>query len=347
MAKRKRLTPPDPSFLEGAPETKAMYPLGVAPTRTRPSPPIADVASESAATAALKEVTEELRCAREDGRMVLELPLEVVQSDYLVRDRQSVSEDDTEALMNSLRARGQQTPIEVMEIAEGRYGLISGWRRLSALRRLQRDEGGAGTVLALLRRPEQSGDAYQAMVEENEIRVGLSYFERARIAAKAVEQGVFETEKKALLSLFASASRAKRSKIRSFLSIVHQLEDVLHFPEALGERAGLALAKALDEDTGLAARLRTALAVSPPSDAAAELALVQKLQKQSLNPPLETKSPMPSLPASKDENLLGAIDYKNGIQLELFADGALRLSGEGATGRFQADLRKFLEAWRE
>ena len=50
------------------------------------------------------------------------------------------------------------------------------------------------------------------MVEENEIRVGLSYYERARIVAKAVAQGVFETEKQALQRLFHTASRPKRSK---------------------------------------------------------------------------------------------------------------------------------------
>jgi hypothetical protein len=35
-------------------------------------------------------------------------------------------------------------------------------------------------------------EAYLAMVEENEIRVGLSFYERARIVARAAEAGVFE-----------------------------------------------------------------------------------------------------------------------------------------------------------
>ena len=90
------------------------------------------------------------------------------------------------ALMASLESRGQQTPIEVVELADGRFGLISGWRRLTALRQLQADEGrgqGLDTVLALLRRPDTASDAYVSMVEENEIRTDLSHFERGRIAS--------------------------------------------------------------------------------------------------------------------------------------------------------------------
>ena len=111
---------------------------------------------------------------------------------------------------------------------------------------LTQEEGGTRQVLALLRHPSEASEAYLAMVEENEIRVGLSYFERARIATKATDQGVYDSDKAALLSLFAAASRAKRSKIRSFLSVVRQLDGVLRFPQALGERLGLQLSKKLE-----------------------------------------------------------------------------------------------------
>jgi ParB family chromosome partitioning protein len=79
-----------------------------------------------------------------------------------------------DALKASLAARGQQTPIEVVELVEGRYGLISGWRRLHALR-----ANGAKTVKAIITAPREVSDAYVAMIEKNEIRVDLSYFERA------------------------------------------------------------------------------------------------------------------------------------------------------------------------
>ena len=106
------------------------------------------------------------------------------------------------------------------------YGLISGWRRLAALKALHAETGEArfATVQALVRRPETAADAYVNMVEENEIRLGLSHYERARVAARATERGIFESEKKALLALFATASRAKRSRIRAFLDIYHALD---------------------------------------------------------------------------------------------------------------------------
>ena len=86
MAKRKRLTPA--TILEqGTPspalETKSGYPFGVAPTRA----PIAQVASEAATQAALDEVAGEMQSARNEGRMVLSLPLEAIRADHLVRDR--------------------------------------------------------------------------------------------------------------------------------------------------------------------------------------------------------------------------------------------------------------------
>lgn len=335
MAKRKRLTPANPDYLppemtQDGLETKAMYPLGVAPA-ARPAPPIANVAAVQAATAALDEISETLRVAREQGRMVIELPLDTVQMDYLVRDRVGDDDSDRDALLASLRARGQQTPIEVADLGNGRYGLISGWRRCQALRQLQQDGSGAGQVLALLRRPQDAAQAYLAMVEENEIRVGLSYYERARIAAIAVEQGVFETEKKALLDLFAAASRPKRSKIRSFLSIVQALDGALQFPEAIGERTGLALAKALDTRPALGGEMRAALAQAAPENAATEQAVLADLMrdKQTLTTGLESKSK-----AGLPVNLSVIVTPQK--------DGSLTLSGPGVGPSLQRDLQAWL-----
>lgn len=161
-----------------------------------------------------------------------------------------------------------------------------------ALRKLSEETEDAAftTVLALLRRPEESSDAYLAMVEESEIRVGLSYYERARISAKAVDQGVFETEKKALLTLFAAGNRAKRSKIRSFLSLMRAFDGQLVFPAALGERPGVKLAKAIDEDPTLAESIQRALMQDNPADAACEQAVLTTAltgPKKILNPNLE------------------------------------------------------------
>ena len=186
MAKRKRLTPANPAFLDPAPETKSAFSMHAAP--------IADVAREASATAAVEEMAESLRAAREEGRMVIPVPLDAVHMEYLVRDRVVVDAEEQEALVESLSRRGQQTPVELVDLGEGaqpRYGLISGWRRVMALKALRARGEEVQEVLGLLRRPAESSQAYLAMIEENEIRVGLSYYERARIALKAVEAGAF------------------------------------------------------------------------------------------------------------------------------------------------------------
>ena len=68
------------------------------------------------------------------------------------------------------------------------------------------------------------------MVEENEIRLGLSQYERARVAARAAARGVFADEEAALRALFATASRPKRSRIRAFLALYHGLDARLALP---------------------------------------------------------------------------------------------------------------------
>lgn len=311
MAKRKRLTPfGEPALSDDTAhdlppdlETKAMftrYPQGHAGTYVRPAP-IADMAGAAAATAAMEEMAEALRKARESGRMVLALPLDQVQADHLMRDRITLDSDEMAALVDSLRARGQQTPVEVLALGPDRYGLISGWRRLKALRQLLAETGDGtkyGSVLALLRQPEQASDAYVAMVEENELRVGLSFYERARIVAKAVEAGVYPDDRSALRGLFGNVPRARRSKIGSFLIVVRGLDGALQFPEAISEKLGLALAQALEADPALAPRLVADLTAQPPADASAEMAWLSRgiaPQKQALTAPLETIEPVPGL----------------------------------------------------
>jgi ParB family chromosome partitioning protein len=283
MAKRRRLIPlteaPGP-----APEVKS------APMRAAP---IAQVAGEAAATHALQELTNLVSTARAEGRLIQPLPMSQIEAGHLVRDRLlDTGDEDMEALTASLRARGQQTPIDVVALEGGRFGLISGLRRLTALHHI-----GAETVLARIISPDTASDAYVAMIEENEVRADLSLYERARIVAKAVEAGVFPDTRDALLTLYASTPRAKRSKIKSVIIVVEALDDVLRFPKALSERACLDLARALEGDTGLAEILRrrlTEAAIDNPSAEAALLSAPQPtkpVETPQISP--ETENPAP------------------------------------------------------
>lgn len=336
MSKRKRLTPARSDYLEDPTmglETKSMFSLG----GDRASAPIAHVAGDTATQAALEEVAGELRSARADGRLIQALPLDTVDQSYLVRDRIVLADSEMEALSASLRARGQQTPIEVVELEAGRYGLISGWRRLTALRALYEETGddGFATVRALLRQPATASEAYLAMVEENEIRVGLSYYERARIAARAAERGVYSDETAALRGLFASASRAKRSKIGSFMAIYHALDTHLRFASAIPERLGLALAKALKEVPRAQTALIKALAAQSaerPEDEAATL--TQALRNLAEG-------------GQKSESNKAQKEVISGVQFEPNTDQTrLTLSGSGVNAQLIEDLRRWLSERR-
>jgi ParB family transcriptional regulator, chromosome partitioning protein len=285
MAKRVRLTPPQETYLAPAPvENKTLNgPFG---SVSRNAAPIAQMAGDAATAAALHEVSHELQSARAEGRLIQQVPLTAIEVDHLLRDRIHHDDEDMTALRASLRARGQQTPIDLVDLGAGRYGLISGWRRLMALSDLHAETGDArfSTVQALLRRPDGSQDAYLAMVEENEIRVALGHYERGRIAAKAAEAGVYPDLQTALRHLFSSASRAKRSKIGTFVAIYHQLDGVLRFPAAISERLGLALAAALEADTGLGPRLAQVLARANPQTPAAEQAVLARALRPAKGP---------------------------------------------------------------
>lgn len=334
---RKRLSGPLPDYLDPDPVLRLS---GVPPGSHGLSPraPIAQIATEAATLAAFDAVATALRTAREGGRMVLSLPLDTVVLDHLIRDRIDTDTEAMTALKASLRARGQQTPIEVAEIPGGRYGLISGWRRCLALAALQAETGEArfASVLALVRRPGSGtgsgggSDAYVAMVEENEIRAGLSFYERARIVIRAVEAGIYPSEKAALQGLFSTASYAKRSKVKSFVPVVAALDGVLRFPARIPERTGLALAQALGAGPGFAVRAATALQAAAPATPEAEAAVLARLLRPDVGPdvgPSGVQSPGGSL---------------SGVHLS-GGPGRVVLEGAGVDQAFLDRLRHWLD----
>lgn len=270
MAKRRRLGPANPESNQQYLALRAQV-EGRAEQRRRIAAPIADEAGDAAEQAAFEEVVGALRTAREEGRLIQRLQLDEIRQDHLLRDRLILDEDEMAALMASLSARGQQTPVEAIALPEGGYGLISGLRRVEALRRL-----GQKTVLALIRAPDSSEAAYVAMVEENDIRANLSFYERGRVAAEAARIGIYPNSQAAVQALFAHASASKRSKILNFVTLHEGLGGSLHFPAAIPEKLGLALVKAMSDMPDFATRLRESLRKTPAMDAAAERAALER-----------------------------------------------------------------------
>lgn len=347
MAKRKRLTPAQTGFL--APGDGADTPP--APPAARPAPlspaPIAQVAGEASATAALAELSAEMQAARDEGRLIETLPIAAIDERHLVRDRLIQDEEEMQALMASIRARGQQTPVEVIRLPQPSggltHGLISGWRRLSALRRLYKETGEErfATVRARVIAPADAAEAYLAMVEENEIRVNLGHYERARIAVKAMEEGVYPDARAALRGLFGSVSRSKRSKIGSFMGLVTALDDALLFPTAISEKLGLALARTLEEREGLAERLRARLLEAAPKSPEAEA----KILTAALSPRFDGKGRGDGEgPAPAPRPQVTRYDITSGLVLRHWPDsGRIELSGDQVDERLLHQLKDWLE----
>lgn len=333
MARRKRL---DLSTLAPL-ETKS---LGEPPEGDGPfgaPPPIAGIAGEAAAHAGADAVIREMEAARAGGRLILEVPLEAIDPDHLVRDRVRVDDEEMAALIASIRQHGQRSPVELVDRgaeANPRYGLISGWRRVQALRQIAEDEASPRPVLGLIRTPRDAEDAYVAMVEENEIRADLSYYERARIAVRAAEAGAFDSAAAAVDTLFAAGSKARRSKIRSFITLYETLGAQLRFGADIPERLGLALVQCIRKGGGnvLRAALR-AEAENAPAEAEAlgqaMKAFTRELTAHGLQKPKARPAEMP----------------RPGLSLKASGQGAKRritLEGPGLTGDLENQIRALL-----
>lgn len=291
MVKRRRLETPSSDDLTRIEEQFRRETSG------RPSvgpgiAPIAQVAADSAAQATAESAdartarardqadAERLRHAEGQGLLIAELPLDQIDEGAMIRDRMVMGQDEMQELRLSIAANGLRLPIEVFPLptrdGQGpRYGLLSGYRRLQAVRGL-RDLAGAerySRIRALIRPRADADAAFVAMVEENEVREELSHFERGRIAVVAANQGAFANVEEAVNRLYATGSKAKRSKVRSFALIFEELGDMLRFPEGLTEKRGLRLSAALRD--GAETRLRQALSGDMPQDAEQEWQMLE------------------------------------------------------------------------
>ncbi|MBT2132452.1 ParB/RepB/Spo0J family partition protein [Aliiroseovarius lamellibrachiae] len=281
MARRRKLEAPsaedmnrlEQEFRSETPMRNAMAPIAqVAADAAMQSPVVTTEAREQMAKDTAD--AEVLRDALGKGLVMAEVPLDQIDLDDMIRDRVTLDRSELEELKVSIQANGLRLPVElyVLKAAEGgvKYGVVSGYRRIMAIKTLKEETGEVGfsTVKALIKPIETIPDAFVAMVEENEIRSQLSHFERGRIAVISTQNGAFASVEEAVAKLFSSASKAKRSKVRSFAQVFEELGDMLKYAESLTEKQGLRLAAGLR--MGGVQELREALATQAAIDAAGE-----------------------------------------------------------------------------
>ena len=362
MAKRRKLEAPSADDMSRIEEEFRRE------TPARAAAPIAQVAAdtadayeagtteERAARARDSAEAQKFRDADAAGLLIFEIPVDAIEPLSMQRDRTVLDQEAMAELEHSINANGLRMPIEVYTLkgsASGRqYGLLSGYRRLIAQQNLYARSGDARfkVIKAVLRDPDQMGGAFVAMVEENEIRQDLSHYERGRIAAIAAQQGAFSSTEDAVSQMFAAASKAKRSKIKSFAMIFEELGDMLEFPETMREKDGLRLAAGLR--AGAEPRLRDVLGAGQGGDPKSEWALIEKVlsEHQSEAPdPSRGGRPKaaPPAPGWKGKDTLTTA---TGITLKRELDDKgflIRISGRGtSTDMIEAimqDIREKLE----
>jgi len=189
--------------------------------------------------------------------LVLELvPLDLIDSDKLIRDRNVKLDLEMDDLVLSIRELGLSNPIRAEKKENGRYELIQGYRRLEAYRRLQLETGDERFVVipvATLPPGDDLDISYRKMVDENLVRKDVSFAEMAALArsyARDPETPDVSVDK-AVTALFKAAAYQKRSYIRAFAELLELIGDHLKFPHLIPRNLGLDLRRTLADDAKL------------------------------------------------------------------------------------------------
>ena len=214
------------------------------------------------------------------------IPLTQIDDSALPRDRLSLDPEALDALFLSISRDGLRQPIELYPTETG-YALISGFRRLTAWRRLHQLGGERyATIPAFIRSPADIPQALAAMVSENEIRADVSPWEKANLITECVYQGHFPNNEAAVAALYRDISPSARSRLLSVVSVYEELGPRLTAGETYSLRQLLRIAMAIK--AGFGEVLETALRESPAREPSVQWELLQNIlteAEQSLRDP--------------------------------------------------------------
>lgn len=265
--------------------------VGKVPAKALRRGPMASAISENAESLRDRRTTEQsiveenqklaqefVRLKRE-GMVVDRIPLDMVVSERLVRDRKAGPDEELAELKTSIREVGLSNPIRVEALGDGRFELVQGMRRLQAFRELLAETGDEGfkTIPAGIGSVDQPEASYRRMVDENLIRKDISFAEMATLARNyaADPANGCDGVDQAVAVLFKSASYTKRSYIRAFAGLLTQLEKSLAFPQDIPRNVGVELKRKIDAEPQLGSAVTSALLSEPGRDAAREVAILR------------------------------------------------------------------------
>jgi ParB family chromosome partitioning protein len=209
------------------------------------------------------------------------IPLAEIEAGALTRDRTGLDQEPLTELQLSIAANGLRQPNEIFPLAapcDGMaYGLLSGYRRLYAFRNLleQTRQPRYAQIPAFVRERQDLAKSMAAMVEENEIRAGISPYERGLICVYARDQGAFGSIEQAVDGLFPNATRHKRTRLRDIAHFAAEIGGFFSAPEKLTERQIERITRIMGGDFGTL--VRTALEESSITDPDHQWKLVQPI----------------------------------------------------------------------
>ena len=147
-----------------------------------------------------------------EGEAVVDLDPETVEASF-IKDRLSEDDEAFRALVEAIRARGQDTPILVRPHGkiDGRYQVVFGHRRLRAARELGRN------VRAVVKAIDDRTHVI-AQGQENSARADLTFIERALFARRLEGLG-YDRE---VISTALAANAASVSKMMSVMERLPQ-----------------------------------------------------------------------------------------------------------------------------
>jgi len=274
MSKKRRVfdidMPEDETFpagkVEATPEIKSM-PLRRGPMATA-------IGENSRSLQERKELEQTIRAENDAlavehvrlkklGLIVDLVPLDLIDTNKLVRDRAGVPDMELDELKDSIRSIGLSNPIRVEQTGD-RYELVQGMRRLSAFRELLAETGNTEfkTIPAgLVAHGETLEALYRRMVDENLVRKNISFGEMAELARGYAADALTDCNDadKAVAILYKSAGYQKRSYIRSFVALLDEIGEVLEHSYAIPRSLGLSLRKRMEEVPGIAAKINAEL----------------------------------------------------------------------------------------
>lgn len=260
MSKKKRVFDIDFDDVDVTPA--ADVPAGTQPADAGRRGPMAAAISENADALSERQAAEAAIRSENDalahehvrlkkaGLITDLIPLDLIKTDKLTRDRAPGRDAEIDELKRSIQEIGLSNPIRVEPVGDT-YELIQGFRRFTAYQELFEETGDdafARIPAGINAKGENLLRLYRRMVDENLVRRGVSFGEMAQLAMNyRLQAPEVEGYDQAVELLFASSGRQKRNYIKHFVRLLSATDGRIKHVDQVPRALGLQVVRRLDE----------------------------------------------------------------------------------------------------